>query len=70
MQNDDFMSCINIETLIEREGDGIIIERRVRRGVVHRNRGVCESCDKFLYISNAQGACERRAKCRAIPEKG
>lgn len=62
------MSGIDVETLSEWEGSGIIIERAVGRRVVHGNRCMRQAGKELLYVSDTQCTSSRRAKCRVVPE--
>ena len=62
------MSGINIQTLVDGEGNRIVIQSRVGRRIVDGDRGVGQAGDKFLYISDTQCARNGGAKPHAIPE--
>lgn len=61
------MRRVDVEALPERERDGVVVERRVGRGVVHGDRGVGEACNELLDPADALHARDGGAEGGAIP---
>lgn len=62
------MSRIHVEALTEREGGRVVVERPVRRRIVHGNRGVGQTSDELLHVANALHSSYRRTEGRVVPE--
>lgn len=69
VQNDNLVSGVNIKALSQWESCRIIVQRGVSGRIVNRNWGMSESGHELLDISDALHTCDRRAKCRVIPEE-
>ena len=62
------MRRIHVQTLVQWERDRIIIQRRVRRGVVRLDRRLCETGDELLDVADPLGACEWGTEGGCVPE--
>lgn len=63
------MSSINIQALIQRESDWVIVQGSVGGCVMDGDGRVSETCDELLDPTNSLDASDGRAECRAIPEE-
>ena len=68
VKDNSVVSGIDVETLSEWEGSGIIIERAVGCRVMHGNRCMSQASKELLYVSDTQCTSSRRAECRVVPE--
>lgn len=68
IENDNLVRRIHVQALAERERDRVIIQRRVRRAVVRRDRRVRKPRDELLDPAEALHACDGRAERGIVPE--
>lgn len=67
IQNDNFVSRVNVEALIQRECYWIVIQRSIRRRIVGLDGRVCQSGEELLYVSDPLCARDRGAKGGVVP---
>lgn len=63
------MSSVHVQTLTQRESNGIVVERGISRTVMYLNRRMCEPCHHFLDIPDTLDAGNRGTKGVAVPTK-
>jgi hypothetical protein len=68
IEDNHFMSRVDIEALTEGERDRVVDECRVGGRVMHSDGGVRQTRDHLLQPTDALHARDRRAKGRAVPE--
>ena len=56
------MGRINIEALAQRERCGIIVDGRIRRGIMYRYWSIGEASDELLNVAYAERARSGGAK--------
>lgn len=69
VQDDDLVRRVDVQALAERERLWAVVERRVRRRVVHGDRRVRQPRDELLDITDALHARDGRAEGGVVPEE-
>ena len=68
IDNDDLVRRVDVQVLVERERDRVVVERRVRARPVFFNGCVREPREELEDVPGPQRACSRRARAVTVVE--
>ena len=68
VEHDDLVCSVHIQTLVQREREGIVVKGCVSRGVMALDGGMRESSNKLLDVADTQNFAEWRPKRGIVPE--
>ena len=69
VENDDFVRCVGVDALVEREGSRVGVEGRVGGGVVFHDRRLGETGDELLQVSKSLRRGDRRSDTVVVVER-
>lgn len=61
------MRRVDVQALVKREGDRIIVQRRVCGRVVRLNRGMRQTRHELLNVANSKRSGNRCTESRVVP---
>lgn len=69
VENGDFVSCIGVNTLVQRERDIVAVERRVCCRIVFRDESLTKSRDQLLNVAESLRSADRRGETLVAIER-
>lgn len=63
------MRCINVQALVQRERNLIVVQRRIRRCVVRLNGRVGEASHELLNVADTLNTCDGGSESGVVPEE-
>lgn len=67
IQNNNFVGCVSVDRLVEREEGGCVVEGFVKGGVWGGVRS-SEACEEFIEVTFALSGGNRRARAVVVVE--